>query len=116
MTPYVFAGLEKEYKRLFLVQEPKNFKEKLLIVVCNVFNTDKYTVMSKSRIKNACDARHCAMYFLNKKMKIGPSQIGRFFGRDHATVIVAVEKCEGLIKYNKTFREKIKQVQDAIDK
>ncbi len=52
-----------------------------------------------SRKAPLVEARHTAMYLLYKDLNLPYEQIGRLFsGRDHTTVIHAVEKIEGKLK------------------
>jgi len=45
-------------------------------------------------------ARHFSMYLARQHTKMSSSEVGRFMGKNHATVLVACKKIEGLIKRN----------------
>ena len=49
---------------------------------------------SPSREQLLCQARQSAMYVLNKGLRLPKAEIGRLFGKDHTTVIHAIQQVE----------------------
>jgi chromosomal replication initiator protein len=55
---------------------------------------------SSKKDKTVALARHFSMYLARQHTKMSSSEIGRFMGKNHATVLVACKKMEDLIKRN----------------
>jgi len=70
---------------------------------------------SKSKKREIVIARHNAMYFIRKKYpKYSTIKIGKFFNRDHATVLNAIQN----VNYNhdKELHELTKKVAEEIQR
>ncbi|MCQ3907437.1 MAG: DnaA/Hda family protein [Mycoplasmoidaceae bacterium] len=67
--------------------------------VCNSYGVKVDMVKSKSKLKYLITPRNVCMYVLRNKFNMTYSQIGQLFsGRDHSTVMSAIEKIEKIIK------------------
>ncbi|MCQ2956379.1 MAG: chromosomal replication initiator protein DnaA [Mycoplasmoidaceae bacterium] len=67
--------------------------------VCNSYGVKVDMVKSKSKLKYLITPRNVCMYVLRNKFNMTYSQIGQLFsGRDHSTVMSAIEKVEKVIK------------------
>lgn len=67
--------------------------------VCNSYGVQTDMVKSKSKLKYLITPRSVCMYVLRNKFNMTYSQIGQIFsGRDHSTVMTAIEKVEKIIK------------------
>ncbi len=67
--------------------------------VCNSYGVKVDMVKSKSKLKYLITPRNVCMYVLRNKFNMTYSQIGLLFsGRDHSTVMSAIEKVEKVIK------------------
>ncbi|MCQ2747828.1 MAG: chromosomal replication initiator protein DnaA [Mycoplasmoidaceae bacterium] len=67
--------------------------------VCNSYGVKPDMVKSKSKLKQFITPRNVCMYVLRNKFNMTYSQIGQLFsGRDHSTVMSAIEKIEKIIK------------------
>ena len=67
--------------------------------VCNSYGVQADMVKSKSKLKYLITPRSVCMYVLRNKFNMTYSQIGQLFsGRDHSTVMTAIEKIEKIIK------------------
>lgn len=67
--------------------------------VCNSYGVKADTVKSKSKLKYLITPRNVCMYVLRNKFNMTYTQIGQLFaGRDHSTVMSAIEKIEKVIK------------------
>jgi chromosomal replication initiator protein len=65
--------------------------ESIMDATCTVFNISKEELLSKSRTRNIVRARFICMYVIRTKLLISLKEIGVLFGRDHTSVIHAVE-------------------------
>mgnify|MGYP003293800243 CR=1 FL=1 len=67
--------------------------------VCNSYGVKVDMVKSKSKLKHLITPRNVCMYVLRNKFNMTYSQIGQLFsGRDHSTVMSAIEKIEKIVK------------------
>jgi len=53
-----------------------------------------YEIKGRSRVALVCEARMAVWFIAKKHLGLGFSQIGRYYGRDHATIISGVSKIE----------------------
>jgi chromosomal replication initiator protein len=68
--------------------------------VAAYFSTTPSKLHSSKKDKTLALARHFSMYLARQHTKMSSSEIGRFMGKNHATVLVACKKIEGLINRN----------------
>lgn len=91
-------GFQKEINNRFeadlkVVAYPKNKSDKVDIianVVASVTDISVDAMKGKRRDKFTANARHIAMYLCSVFTKSYTTNIGRYFNRDHTTVIHAV--------------------------
>jgi chromosomal replication initiator protein len=69
-------------------------------VVAAYFSTTPSKLHSSKKDKTLALARHFSMYLARQHTKMSSSEIGRFMGKNHATVLVACKKIEDLINRN----------------
>lgn len=62
--------------------------------VCGDVTPDE--VMSSARSRRVSFARHLAIYMLSPRAGMTTSKVGALFGRDHATVLHAVQVIDGI--------------------
>lgn len=62
--------------------------------VCDMFGTTPSEIKSTRRRRDLVEARHMAMYACVKLTPRNYSDIGRYFGRDHSTVMYAERKLD----------------------
>lgn len=75
-------------------QKPKH----ILSLVCQYFQVDEDALRSRSRKKMLSEARRLAAYLLRKHSDLSLMDIGSLIGRDHTTVLHAIQKVEEEIK------------------
>ena len=69
---------------------------------------------SKRRSKNVAVPRQLAMYLCRRLMNASFPQIGELFGRDHSTVIHAVNVTGRRIKDDTAFQATVEQLERTI--
>jgi chromosomal replication initiator protein len=72
--------------------------EKVIELVCKVFEISKETLLSKSREKNIALARQVAMFVCKRDLKMSLPAIGRVFERDHSTVSHGLNLIEKMLQ------------------
>jgi len=111
---------------LDLVQEAlKNFLEqqKRVITVEQVqkklasfYNTKVSDLKSKKKNKAFIQPRHTAMYLTRQLTDLSLPEIGRHFGgRDHSTVLHAVQKIENILQTDPGFRNTVDQLTKELE-
>lgn len=79
------------------------------------FNIPESVFFSRSRREYIVIPRQAAMYLARRTTKISHNDIGRYFGgRDHGTVIYAVQGTEDRMAVNPEFKAKIEALEQAI--
>jgi chromosomal replication initiator protein len=69
----------------------------IIDMVCEHYNVRLNDLLSQRRTKNLAFPRHVAMYLTKELTQLTLTEIGSFFGgRDHSTVLHAINKIKGL--------------------
>jgi chromosomal replication initiator protein len=71
--------------------------EDIIELVCNHYSVRLHDLLSQRRTKNLAFPRHVAMFLTKELTQLTLAEIGHFFGgRDHSTVLHAINKIKGL--------------------
>ena len=85
-------------------------------IVCEYFGIPEHLVRDKTRKREVVQARQVAMYFCKQLTAHALKEIGqRFGGRDHSTVIHAIQSVEDGIETDPRFRETLDEVRHRIE-
>jgi chromosomal replication initiator protein len=86
--------------------------------ISRLYGVSIENLKSKSRDRKYVDPRHISMYFIKEYHRsFSLKSIGEYFGgRDHSTVIHALENVSDLMDTDKQFKEKIKRAKVALNK
>jgi chromosomal replication initiator protein len=88
---------------------------KIAEVVADFYNVTLEDLLKQSRKKEYVNPRQIAMYIIRKELETSLPSIGDFFGgRDHTTVIHAIDKIERLIKEKSGLKQEIELVRDRL--
>lgn len=105
ITPEFCQSLLKGVSKKPLKTKPHIKPREILEVVAVHFNLKTAQLKSPSRSKPIVVPRQIAMYLIRKELKFPLMEIGRLFGgRDHTTVMHAVNKIAGLLGISETVR------------
>lgn len=89
--------------------------KKIIEVVSDFYNVSPEDLLKQSRKKEYVNPRQIAMYIIRKELETSLPSIGEFFGgRDHTTVIHAVDKIERIIKERSGLKQEIELIRDRI--
>lgn len=84
-------------------------------IVCDYFNIPENFIRAKNRKQEIVLARQLAMYLSKEITNSSLKTIGLHFGgRDHSTVIHAIQTIEDLIKYDKKYSDILQQLRSKI--
>jgi chromosomal replication initiator protein len=87
----------------------------ILKVTAQHFKLDPGVIRSKGRRQELVIARQVAMYVIREMTTHSYPEIGQFFGgRDHTTVMYAVQKVTEQLAANDQVARSVRQIQDAL--
>jgi len=66
----------------------------VLAAASQYFSIDRPVILSRSRVAYVVAARDLVIYLLHHELRLGPAEIGRQLGRDHSSVLTALERTE----------------------
>lgn len=92
----------------------KHFLVSVVDAVSDVTGVSVDDIMSGDRHKAVLDARHLALFVMHQTSTHSYVQIGKFFSKDHATVIHASSKCRKTIQSDMTFYSAYRAVLDRL--
>ncbi|HEX9503531.1 MAG TPA: chromosomal replication initiator protein DnaA [Patescibacteria group bacterium] len=89
--------------------------KKIIEVVSDFYNVSPEDLLKQSRKKEYVNPRQIAMYIIRKELETSLPSIGEFFGgRDHTTVIHAIDKIERIIKERSGLKQEIELIKDRL--
>lgn len=78
-------------------------------------NVPRYLIISPTRKREVCELRQIAMEIIKKNTSLMLKSIGNVFnGRDHSSVISAINKVNDLFETDKKFKEKYLSIQHEL--
>ena len=87
----------------------------ILNIVARHFNIKASILKGPRRLKNFIIPRHLAMYVMRNELKLPLEEIGAIFGgRDHTTVMYAVDKVTKLLSDSEGLRIELANVKKKI--
>ena len=120
-----FAGLinkpiclEMARKVLLNLNEKKTegiVLDTIMKIIAKDYDVSINDIKSKKRLKNIANARQIAFYLMKKLSHCSLQSIGSFIGgRDHSTVIHAINKVEETLAKDPTFKKKLQTLEQKI--
>lgn len=89
--------------------------KKIIEVVADFYNVSTEDLLKQSRKKEYVNPRQIAMYIIRRELETSLPSIGEFFGgRDHTTVIHAIDKIERNIKEKNNLKQEIELIKDRL--
>lgn len=111
------TSLAEEVLHELLRNRPKTTPNRIAKHVARTFNISTEEMLSRSRAANLALARQSAMFLMRKLLGLPLKEIGRFFGgKDHTTVIHAIEKVKRLTEEDADFKEQISGIEQRINR
>lgn len=92
----------------------KTTKENILFAVSKYFGISKKDLLSPSRKKEIVSARNISIYLTRELLDDSLIEIGRFFKRDHSTILNSLKKIEKQIKTDVKFNDLILEIKRKI--
>ncbi len=88
--------------------------DRIIKAVAENFKISSSDIRGRKRTKNIAWPRQIAMYIINHLGEYSMNEIGNEFGKDHTTVIYAIQKVEDSIKSNPTLEPLIQKIEADI--
>ncbi len=89
--------------------------KKIAEVVADFYNVAPEDLLKQSRKKEYVHPRQVAMFIIRKELETSLPSIGEFFGgRDHTTVIHAIDKIDRYIKEKNGLKQEIDLIRDRL--
>jgi chromosomal replication initiator protein len=83
---------------------------KIVCAVANMYNVTLAQMRTPCRVKHLAFARQVAMFLLREKFGWSFAEIGGIFGRDHSTVLYAIQKVRECIQSDESFRTQLEYI------
>jgi chromosomal replication initiator protein len=99
-----------------LLPQTRNIQpSKLIELVARAWNTSVDDLLGRDRSQKIAEPRQVAMYLLRQETDASLPQIGEVLGgRDHTTVMYAIEKISDVIERDDRLRNRVKQIRDQL--
>ncbi|TAL19805.1 hypothetical protein EPN90_02415 [Patescibacteria group bacterium] len=81
--------------------------------VSEFFHVPVEEIRGRSRQGDIAEARHMAMFLMREDCQTSLPRIGGYFGRDHSTVLYAVQKVAGNLARDQKLREAVATIRDG---
>jgi chromosomal replication initiator protein len=95
--------------------KPENVSiDRIIKAVAEAFNISSSDIRGRKRTKNIAWPRQIAMYIINHMCEYSMNEIGNEFGKDHTTVIYAIQKVEDSIKSNPMLEPAIQKIEESV--
>ncbi|MDR0197825.1 MAG: chromosomal replication initiator protein DnaA [Oscillospiraceae bacterium] len=85
--------------------------ERIINEVANIYNVTPDEIRSQKRSAQISTARQIAIFVINRITGISYTEIGKEFGgRDHSTIVYAINKVKNIIQKDKSYRATIDDI------
>ncbi|BDV02112.1 MAG: chromosomal replication initiator protein DnaA [Candidatus Hepatoplasma vulgare] len=89
-------------------------KENIIFTISKYFGISKSDLLGPTRKKEIVFARNISIYLIRELMNDSLIEIGRFFKRDHSTIIVSLNKTKNTINTNIKLNETIQEIKKML--
>ncbi len=111
------TGLAEEVLHDILRNRPRTTPNRIVKQVSRTFNATVEDIKGRRRTAPLALARQTSMFLIRKLLGISLKEIGRFFGgKDHTTVIHAIDKIKKLTEEDLEFKERIMGIEQRINR
>ncbi len=77
--------------------EVKPAPQRILEAVCRAYGVSESEIRQKANFRTIVEPRQVAMFIIRRKTGLSLMEIGRFFDKDHATVMWAIKQVNNSI-------------------
>lgn len=95
--------------------QSKLSEKKVINVVADYYNLTPNQLTGKTRTNQVSTARHIAMYLVRTMLDMPFAKVGQAFGgKDHSTVINAIEKVEKMLKTDPLYTKALNEIKGRL--
>ena len=87
--------------------QPDARKQKIVRLVAEFFDISEGQLLGRRRTKNLILARHAAVWFCTEHTHASSPELGRFFDRDHGSILAARKAWENQVETDPRFRDEM---------
>lgn len=96
-------------------EQTKLSEKKIINVVSDYYHLTPAQLVGKTRTYQVSTARHIAMYLVRDMLDMPFAKVGKAFGgKDHSTVINAIEKVEKLLKTDPLYAKALNEIKGRL--
>lgn len=107
IKPEIFAGIYNASKHT----DP----DKVINIVCSVFEVEREDLISGKRIQPIPDARKVVFVLARRyNEKLTTTALGSIMGKDHSTVLAGCKKANDLYQFDFQFRKKMDECERIV--
>lgn len=108
-------NIDIDLAKMVISDEIEKEKAKITVAkvvkeVCNYYNITEEQIKMENRNKEILIPRQVCMYIIRIKLEKSLSETGKYFGKNHTTVMNAVTKTEESIENDKSFSDSINEI------
>jgi chromosomal replication initiator protein len=110
MSYWIYPGLRKSGDMMGISKKI----DEISIVCCNYFNQDIEDVRGKSRCGNLIVPRQISIWIATAKFRMKLKDVGRYFNRDHSTIINSRQKAYDHIRFDREYKRKVSEILELL--
>jgi len=110
MSYWIYPGLRKSGDMMGISRRI----DEISIVCCNYFNQDIEDVRGKSRCGNLIIPRQISIWIATAKFRMKLKDVGRYFNRDHSTIINSRQKAYDHIRFDREYKRKVSEILELL--
>ena len=88
--------------------------DKIFTAIYKKYNIRREDILSSKRTKEIANARHISVYLIRNITEMSLPNIGKLFGRDHATIMYSIDTVEKKAGQNSVFRAELDEMTKEI--
>ncbi len=109
------AAAKEALKNIAKQEEETIDANKIIDIVCKFYNVKRDELLARKRTKTIAEARQIAMYLIKEFLPIPLDDVGKIFGKNHATVIYARDKISEDMKKSRRLEIQINDLKKMIE-
>lgn len=113
ISPYAYVGMVdcniRTGKAKIKIMQPHETCRRIAQSICDFYSLPMDKLLSVSRRRNIVEPRQIAMFLMREK-KVPLFEVGKFFGKDHTTVIHSSTTVKDILGNDIEFRAKLTEI------
>ena len=108
---------EAESALAMLKSEPetiRNITDHCVSVACDFFKKNKSDLLAQVRFADVVKVRQIVMFAAVTQYEVSLAEVGRYFSKDHATVIHSVKAVRDQIEFNEKYAQEVQDYLTAL--